>query len=441
MSDKIVLYQETGWVNIIRGLSSFGITPEIRAQGTISKGYSLSEHPHIVSLDYFLVHMEPEPLKNTVTLPKLLECYHVKQEDLKCLSVSIPSPDLCIKAGRVKYGKKSGVLCSSDDNITGIPLMDLKSGDILLYQGAVQNCKECPFKQDDTCKETVLVLFTILAPTDKDSNPFGNMLFKMTLPRTARNPFFGNYALAMTESHHTLMRYGLDQHRVPQSMIPFQLSLVKRNGQYFNEKKKSQVKTSYYVPQLLLDSERLRERLERLTRRALVGKAPISIQEGHEEEDVDLFGAEPKPSIPSQYKTLIAKGDAIVQRIGKKRFTFKEKQVTIQERWENAKQEGFQNGNLHDMVEWLSKKEKDFLEKTSKKGPDECPELRQEILSQWDQQDYHREHRWNSLKKHFGKECIEDCQVKTPEDALDRFNREMLNSYLDHLKTAEEKEK
>ena len=61
MSDKIVLYQETGWVNTIRGLSSFGITPEIRAQGTISKGYSLPDRP--VSLDYFLVHMEPEPLK------------------------------------------------------------------------------------------------------------------------------------------------------------------------------------------------------------------------------------------------------------------------------------------------------------------------------------------------------------------------------------------
>lgn len=259
----IQLYKQSGWIDTIKGFESFGITPEIRAQGTISKGYSSDSHP--VSLDYFLVHREPEPLKSTKTLQALLLVYGMRQEELKTLHVSIPSPDLCFKTGRFKYGKKSGVLCSSDDNMTGRPLMDLKvSQTITLHQGAEQQCQKCPFNQDGSCKETVLVLFTILAPTDEQPDPFGMMLFKMTLPRTARNPFFGDYALAMARAHSTVLRYGLDLQHFPQSMIPFTVSLVLRSGQYYDDKRQTQVKTQYYVPQLNLNYERLCVRLSQV---------------------------------------------------------------------------------------------------------------------------------------------------------------------------------
>lgn len=261
---NIKLYEPSGWIDTIRNLDTFGIVPEIRAQGTISKGYSTPQKP--VSLDYFLVHKDPEPTRDTVTLPDLLNCYGVKQDALKTLHVSIPSPALSFKTGRFKYGKKSGVLCSSDDNVVGHPLMTLKAGKIILELGTDQECESCPFNEDGTCKETVLVLFTINSPTIDDPAPFGFMLFKMSLPRTARNPFFGDYALAMELAYTTVLRYGLDHQHVPQSILPFLLSLVKRRGQYFNKETQSQTKTTYYVPQIRLDYDRLCVLLDRFAK-------------------------------------------------------------------------------------------------------------------------------------------------------------------------------
>lgn len=268
----ITLYKQTGWIDTIRGLEKFHITPEIRAQGTISKGVTdapaKSGGTKAEPRDHFIVHFEPECRVSTKTDPGLLKMYGVTQPKLKQLHVSIPSPDLCFNTGRFKYGKRSGVLCSSDDNVKGKPLMDIKNGNtIVLHQGAEQRCQECPFNADGSCKETMLVLFTISAPTDDQTAPFGNMLFKLSLPYKARNPFMGNYALAMSETYTTVLQYGLDHQHFPQSMIPFKLSLVERPGQYYDAKKKSQVKTSYYLPEINLDSERLHARLAQMAER------------------------------------------------------------------------------------------------------------------------------------------------------------------------------
>jgi len=210
-----------------------------------------------------VIHREPECRVNTKTLPDILSAYGVAQEALKDVHVGIPDPALCIKTGRNKYGRKSGVLCYSDDNVTGRPLQDLTAAGVTLEQGAFVECSSCPFRDDGTCKETVLVLFTINAPDDSTPAPCGNMLFKMSLPRTARNPFFGDYALAMQTAYNTVLRYGLDHRHFPQGMIPFRISLVLRNGQYFDTRKNAQVKTSYYVPQISLDYARLCSRLEK----------------------------------------------------------------------------------------------------------------------------------------------------------------------------------
>ena len=307
---NIQLYHQAGWVDTIKGLDKFGIVPEIRAQGTISKGYGgeptqSGDGTKPVKLDHFLVHREPEPVKTTKTLPEILECYHVEQKELKTLHISIPDPAMCFKTGRFKFGKKSGVLCSSDDNVVGRPLQDLEIGGVKLHQGVYVNCEGCPFNKNGTCNETVLVLCTISAPNDETPAPCGQMLFKMTLPRTARNPFFGDYALAMQVSYNTVLRYGLDHSHFPQAVIPYKLTLALRNGQYFDEKKKSQTRTTYYVPQISLDYDRLCSRLEKFAEQFGGKKLYTGMEQKALPEDVlspvkGLFEDEETSTVPNE---------------------------------------------------------------------------------------------------------------------------------------------
>lgn len=307
---NIRLYNQAGWVDTIKGLDKFGIVPEIRAQGTISKGYGgeptqSGDGTKPVKLDHFLVHREPEPVKTTKTLPEILECYHVEQKELKTLHISIPDPAMCFKTGRFKFGKKSGVLCSSDDNVVGRPLQDLDAVGVKLHQGVFVNCEGCPFNKNGTCNETVLVLCTISAPNDETPAPCGQMLFKMTLPRTARNPFFGDYALAMQLSYNTVLRYGLDHSHFPQAVIPYKVSLALRNGQYFDEKKKSQTRTTYYVPQIGLDYERLCSRLEKFAeqfggKKLYAGMAQKALPEEVLSPVKGLFEDEETSTVPNE---------------------------------------------------------------------------------------------------------------------------------------------
>ena len=158
------------------------------------------------------------------------------------------------------------------------------------------------------------------------------------------------------------------------------------------------------------------------SRTAIPNHAPK--REGHEDED--LFGAD-SPS----YKILIDRCDANAQRLKGTKYG-----KSVEKYWKD-KESGFEKTSIHTWDQWLTKRIK-FVSPNGEKEPDECAELRREILSQWDQRDYHKEHRWNSLKKHFGKECIEACKGKTPEGVISYLDQSMLNSYLDHLQTEKE---
>ena len=424
---SITLYQKVGWIDAIKGLEQFGIVPEIRAQGTISKGYSSQQYP--VKLDYFLVHVDPEPTEKTVTLPKILKCYKKKQEDLKTLCVGIPSPDLSFKAGRFKYGKKSGVLCSSDDNIIGKPLMDLKSKDITLEQGVIQECKHCPFNEDRSCKETVLVMFTINAPSIDSPSPFGQMLFRMTLPRTARNPFFGDYALAMGTAYNAVLRYGLDHKHFPQSMVPFHLSLVLRTGQYYDTKTKSQTKTTYYIPRLKLDEERLYKLLERFADQFNGRQLYVQEQKLLPEHN------------PIPYKTIQQKCEAEAQRL---RGVNPEKAEEFISLDKSSWSIGQWDMGLKRLQEEIQKTQTISVEDTTEQAEEnkktesaEHQELCKEIIHRWDIQDYHYSNRINSLKKQTGMEVFKS---DTLEGMLERLDVSTLSDYLIYLAMADNAE-
>jgi len=266
---NIQLFNDGGWGANLPALAEFNIKPEIRAHGTISKGFAPGGGKNFpTKSDHFIVHFKPVCIPGTKTDGRLLSSYGIDSDkDLKVLHVGMIDPMLGFSTGRFKFGGKSGVMCSSDDNVIGNPLMDVKDGSkTILELGVKSECQHCVFSTGDnpTCSTILMSYFLINSPNDDTRAPYlPTQLFKMTIPKKARNPFFGDLKLAMQLAYSLTLQYGIDQQHFPQSMIPFRLELMEQSSQYYDATKKSQVKTTFNVPVIALDYDRMCKRLEK----------------------------------------------------------------------------------------------------------------------------------------------------------------------------------
>lgn len=151
----------------------------------------------------------------------------------------------------------------------------------------------------------------------------------------------------------------------------------------------------------------------------------IPKREGHEDED--LFGAEP----PS-HKIIIQRCDANAQRLKGTKYG-----EGVKKYWKD-KEEGFTGTSIHQWDDWMTERIQFVVANGGKKSEEIPPQtekakaLIQEIIHQWDEQDYHQEHRWNSLKKKFELNGLKQ-RFHSPEEALAAFNETDWSLYLDHL--------
>jgi recombination protein RecT len=99
------------------------------------------------------------------------------------------------------------------------------------------------------------------------------------------------------------------------------------------------------------------------------------------------------------------------------------------EDFETAEKETWTRKNWEGALSGIQKE----IEKAQKKTKKEGETAIQEITHQWDLQNYHQEHRWNSLLKFFEAEDRAEFQASTPEKALESLDPTMLSSYLDYL--------
>ena len=321
---SIKLFEKNkGWGNEIAALTEFNIVPEIRAYGTISKGFSGNTDGYPTKANHFIVHFKHECTPGTKTDKAFLKNYGIKNDlNLTMLNVSLPALDLAFSTARFKFGKKSGVMCSSDDNLSGYPLMDIKekdNGKVVLHRGAQQDCIDCPFHHEDdgTCKTTLQAYFILNSVDDTKQAPYlPTQLFKITLPKKARNPFFGDLQLAMGLANTLTLQYGIDQQHFPQSQVPFKLELIERSGQYFNKNTQSQTKTTYYIPVISLDYARMCSRLEKYSDQfngRLLAKHPEKL----EIVQPETLGLPPETVIEDEEEQMLALPEKALQLLEK----------------------------------------------------------------------------------------------------------------------------